>query len=84
MQYQNVFAPLIKLEADYDKVSLSALLLLYEKGFITCVLFSLDDERVSEQGQSNYTMGHRAEQEAHCLFCISKGLLIKKFNLLLV
>jgi hypothetical protein len=66
MQYQNVFAPLVKLEADYDKVCLltSDLFLFYSPyaSFVEnkhlsnlhVLNFVPDDERISEQGQSHH------------------------------
>lgn len=56
VQYQNVFAPLIKLEADYDKVCLMTfgiISIFYGYTSIATsyrLTFVIDDERISKQG----------------------------------
>ena len=55
-QYQNVFAPLIKLEADYDKVLCSDYEIMFrifsitKLNCVTVLYVVTDDERVTEQG----------------------------------
>ena len=50
--------------------------------FICSCCFTVDDERVTEQGQSNCAVGRWIEQEACCLFCLSKGLFEKGMHMI--
>ena len=69
LQYQNVFAPLIKLEADYDKVCfrtfffplLCFFLFLFNLIHYLATyapIFVIYDERISKQGQCYNPLGY--------------------------
>jgi predicted ATP-dependent Lon-type protease len=46
---------------------------VYVLKFLASCYFSVDDERVTEQGQLDRAVGYWTEQEAHSLFRVSKG-----------